>query len=249
MKKVILTLFFLLSFFFFYSQIAVETVVYDIPGSSGITLVFISDLHLKEIGYKEKEVLKIIGNLAPDILVLGGDAVDKAGKELLLDAFLKALPGISYKYAIYGNWEHWADVSPGSIYESNGFDFLVNSRKNIRLKGKNITLTAIDDIVGGTPDRGLLTLPEKSDFSILLSHCPVVFGEPLKNIDLVLSGHSHGGQVNLLGVTPFLPRGVGPYVSGLYRSGETFLVVSKGVGTSIIPFRFGALSEVTVIRL
>jgi len=67
-------------------------------------------------------------------------------------------------------------------------------------------------------------------------------------IDLILSGHTHGGQVKLLGFIPYLPQGSGKYVSGWYLDQHKQLYVSKGIGTSILPIRFGARAEISIFN-
>jgi uncharacterized protein len=66
---------------------------------------------------------------------------------------------------------------------------------------------------------------------------------------LILSGHTHGGQINFFGLAPFVPAGSGRYLRGLYCDFKPFMYVCKGVGTSILPFRFGARAEIAILRI
>jgi uncharacterized protein len=94
----------------------------------------------------------------------------------------------------------------------------------------------------------------KCDHHIILNHCPQytdVIAKYLNNnieVDFILSGHTHGGQFNLLGFMPFLPQGSGSYVKGWYNT-QPKMYVSKGIGTSIFPARFGARAEIAIFNL
>jgi predicted MPP superfamily phosphohydrolase len=93
---------------------------------------------------------------------------------------------------------------------------------------------------------------KSTETNIVLSHCPehrdVIANEKEDwKIDLVLSGHTHGGQIAFFGYAPFKPRGSGKYLRGWYKESEPKMYISKGVGTSILPIRFGARAEVVEI--
>ena len=89
--------------------------------------------------------------------------------------------------------------------------------------------------------------------TIVLTHCPehrdIIVQQNQLKIDFILSGHTHGGHVNILGFAPFTPRGSGRYIGGWYKDQNPILYVSKGIGTSVIPFRFGARAEVAVFTI
>ena len=70
-----------------------------------------------------------------------------------------------------------------------------------------------------------------------------------RKVDLILSGHTHGGQVNLLGYVPYTPWGSGKYLKGMYDQNNTKIYVSKGIGTTFLPIRFGAKAEIAVFYL
>ena len=87
-----------------------------------------------------------------------------------------------------------------------------------------------------------------------MSHCPeyrdIISREKRNiNIDLVLSSHTHGGQITFLGFAPFKPRGSGKYLKGWYKQSEPKMYVSKGIGTSIFPIRFGARAEIVEMEI
>lgn len=143
-----------------------------------------------------------------------------------------------------------------NIYSSNNCDFLINETKQYTFRGKTISITGVDDFIGGNADiQTALINYKKSDHHIILNHCPQYSDEISRIIsksipcDLMLSGHTHGGQINFFGFTPILPRGSGNYVRGWYRDEFKNLYVSKGIGTSIIPVRFMSRAEVAVFHL
>jgi hypothetical protein len=93
------------------------------------------------------------------------------------------------------------------------------------------------------------------DYHIILNHCTEyseilsekIFGK-IKH-DLILSGHTHGGQINLFGFVPFKPQGSGKYLKGWYKDNKKNLYVSKGIGTSIFPARFMARAEIAIFNI
>nr|WP_205623537.1 hypothetical protein [Anditalea andensis] len=133
---------------------------------------------------------------------------------------------------------------------------MINESRQFLFKGRSISVTGIDDMIGGQADC-LLAKQEitPSDLNLVLSHCPAhrdiikhENGDDLR-LDLILSGHTHGGQINFFGLVPFKPRGSGNYLSGWYMENGPPLYVSKGIGTSLIPLRCGARAEVAVFEV
>ncbi|MBW2465233.1 MAG: metallophosphoesterase, partial [Deltaproteobacteria bacterium] len=139
--------------------------------------------------------------------------------------------------------------------EGGGAEVLVNGSRLIGDHGGQFALVGIDDVwtgrngFDGGPDldRALLTVPEDMP-RVLLCHNPVFFPEAAGRVDLQLSGHTHGGQVNLV-VNPaevVLPYG---YVAGLYERGGSTLYVNRGFGTAGPPSRVGSPPEITKVIL
>lgn len=112
----------------------------------------------------------------------------------------------------------------------------------------------MDDLIAGKADFNMaMEFYQKSDYHVVVTHCHQhrdIIQNQMKDIpiDLILSGHTHGGQLNLFGFAPFTPKGSGRYVSGWYRDKLPYLDVSKGIGTSGIPIRLGSRAEVTVFN-
>jgi predicted MPP superfamily phosphohydrolase len=242
------------------------------PQQRAVRFVQITDLHLQQVGRMHRRIAAEVNGLAPDFIVLTGDSVDRANRLDELAAFLGMLPHGTPKYAILGNWEHWGDVDLDGLattYRGANTRLLVNETAVHEVGGRAIALTGLDDLVGGQPDvgRAFRTAPASPGAHLLLAHCPVHrdrLGDPplslasgaaappfdFGRITMMLSGHTHGGQVNLLGWAPQLPRGSGRYVRGWFRDpGAVPLYVSRGIGTSLLPVRFGARPEVAVFTM
>lgn len=205
----------------------------------------VTDLHLREILDMHAAIGAEIERHGCSFLVFSGDSIDRREDGGLLDEFLSLMPAIP-KFAIFGNWERWGGIEAAElarIYERWNGRLLVNES----VQFEDTSLIGLDDLVAGKPDlsKALATNRSADGPRLLLAHCPAQRDRlpPDEHLDLVLSGHTHGGQVRLLGMAPFTPNGSGAYVSGWYRNG-TPLFVSRGVGTSIMPIRFGCRPEV-----
>lgn len=226
--------------------------------SFGLKVVQISDLHIQSVGYALKRMAAQVNAHNPDVICLTGDAVDKAEKLPVLQEFLSLLNKNTPKVAILGNWEYWGKVNLPDLkqlYETHNCQLLVNQSVQIPVRDKAVSITGTDDFLGGNADFGTaITDYKPGDYHIVLNHCPqysdTIVGQFSTTIpmDFILSGHTHGGQINLLGFIPFLPRGSGRYVHGWYGKSPA-MYVSKGIGTSILPIRFGARAEIAVFYL
>lgn len=217
-----------------------------------IKIIQISDLHFDELRYFHKSIAKKINYLQPDFIFITGDSVDKTEKIELLHQFLNLIDNSIPKYAITGNWEYWGNVNLNKLkhtFSNHNCELLINENRTVAIKNRKISIIGIDDYVGGTPDlKKAIKNIEKTDTTIVLSHCPEYRDVIAKQkgdltIDLVLSGHTHGGQITFLGFVPFKPQGSGNYLKGWYKNTQPKMYISKGIGTSILPIRFGARAE------
>jgi predicted MPP superfamily phosphohydrolase len=227
--------------------------------NKGIRLVQISDLHLREITNSLNRLAQRVNRIKPDLILITGDAIDDKNNLDLLNNFLGLISHDTKKAAILGNWEYWGEVNIKKlkeIYSAHNCHLLVNQTRQYTFGDKTISITGVDDFVAGTSDVELAVEHyKKSDFHIVLNHCPaysdsIAIKTPKEiKIDLILSGHTHGGQINIFGIVPFLPQGSGKYVKGWYEDELKKLYVSKGIGTSILPARFGARAEIAIFNL
>jgi len=223
-----------------------------------IKIIQISDLHLDKIRNFHKSIAKKINRLKPDLIFITGDSVDKTEKIDSLNKFLKLIDKSIRKYAITGNWEYWGNVNLNKLkdtFTNNNCELLINENKSLTIKNREISIIGIDDYVGGNADfKSAIKNLKPTKTNIVLSHCPehrdiIVKEKGNLNIDLVLSGHTHGGQITFGGIVPFKPRGSGKYLKGWYSDDNLKMYVSKGIGTSILPIRFGARAEIVEMEL
>lgn len=221
-----------------------------------LKIIQLSDLHFDELRSFHKSIAKKINKIKPDVILITGDSVEKTDKIPLLNSFLQLIDVAIPKYAVMGNWEYKGRVAIdklSSMYSKNNCKLLINQNDTINLKNREIAIVGVGDYISGTADfeKAVKNL-KKGETTIVLSHCPqhrdiIKKQQGNLEIDLVLSGHTHGGQVTFLGIAPIIPRGSGRYVKGWYKESEPKMYVSKGIGTSILPIRFGARAEVVEI--
>jgi predicted MPP superfamily phosphohydrolase len=220
-----------------------------------LRIAHLSDLHLRSIGSLEERVLAELQRIAPDLLVITGDSISSARGEGALREFLAACPDVPHRLAILGNWEITSGVPVERLrahHERHGFDLLVNRSVRLAVGDRSVRVTGFDDIRQGRPDPvRALAGEDPCDHHLVLAHCPVHRDKldlPAEHpADLVLSGHTHGGQVAPGGVALLTPPGSGRYVAGWYRDGGPPLFVSRGIGTSTVPIRIGSVPEVACI--
>ncbi|MDR3708371.1 MAG: metallophosphoesterase [Capsulimonadaceae bacterium] len=233
----------------------------------GFSVLQISDLHMRRFGKRERKIARIAKSLTPDIIALTGDLIHTpAGLQpfLRMCEDFKASSGI---YAIYGNSEHKNGIVPGDLARSlttHGIEALLNRSATIKRGAGTIYVSGVDDPVTHHDDleAALDGIPAE-DFKLLLMHSPDNIPEAVhRNVDLVLSGHTHGGQIRLPIIGPPLTRSFlgrrlnsGHYSGNRLRGlvgkqpGRTQLYVSRGVGISGLALRFLCRPEVALITL
>jgi predicted MPP superfamily phosphohydrolase len=241
---------------------------------AALRIVQLTDLHLQRLGAHEHHIAETVNALAPDLVLITGDSIDRRDHLPELGAFLDLLRPSVPKYAILGNWEYQAHVDIArlaDVYAARNCRLLVNETVVHRQSGGELLITGVDDLVAGSPRFGrALRGVEPRPHHIVLAHCPAYRDrltqspalrspaerEELEGAELsryapqyVFSGHTHGGQVNILGWAPWLPEGCGRYLSGWYRDARPALYVSRGLGTSTLPIRFGAPPEIAQFEL
>ena len=251
--------------FFSPSEIRVEKpIIYfsNLPDTfNGLRILHLSDLHLREITKKEKEALEIIQKEKPDYIFITGDIVDWKTKDVNVcqEFFQEIAQNFSGKiFAVFGNHDHQNKnfKKLKEILIQNNITVLNNSSVKISKDKGEIYLIGIDDPTThyDNLEKAINKVPEKS-FKILLSHSIDILPKAKeRKIDLILSGHFHGGQVNIPFLTDFLLSSkFGPYFkkykAGLFKENSTYFYVSRGLGESVLPIRFNAPAEITLIEL
>ena len=234
---------------------------------NGFRIAQVSDLHNAEMGKDNEKLISMLVEAAPDIIVITGDIIDSRNTnvDVALD-FAEQAVKIAPCYYVTGNHEarvdEYRDLKDGLI--ELGVTVLEDAKTQIVLSGESITLVGVDDPSFQTDylfgnDETVMNselnelINEEDGYVILLSHRPELFDTYVENkVDLIFSGHAHGGQFRI----PFIGGVVAPnqgvfpkYDAGIYSAGDTNMVVSRGVGNSIIPFRINNRPEVILIEL
>ncbi|MBT3212059.1 MAG: metallophosphoesterase [Planctomycetaceae bacterium] len=226
-----------------------------LPGEKALRIVQLSDLHLRDIGALETMLLESVKAAKPDVILLTGDAISHKNGLHPLSEFLGKLPPTTHRIAIMGNWEYKAGLTSSSFQKYlRTFDFqlLVNESCQLEYASKILKITGFDDLLGGQlhpirSDKSTVHVDEH----LVLAHCPatrdIVYKLSPVPPSLILSGHTHGGQIAPGGFPLYTPPGSGDYVSGWYRDYGPPLYVSRGIGTSLLPLRIGSLPELVIL--
>ncbi len=243
-----------------YEKYVIDWNYFDISKNEAnkVKIIQITDLHLDSIRRFHRTIANKINKLKPDLIFITGDSVDKTEKIESLNTFLQLIDRSIDKYAILGNWEYWGNVNINKLKETyldNNCELLINENSSIMVKNREISIIGIDDFIGGNANfASAISNLKETKTNIVLSHCPEYRDVIAKkkgelNIDLVLSGHTHGGQITIFGYAPFKPRGSGRYLKGWYKESNPKMYVSKGIGTSILPIRFGSRAEMVEMEI
>lgn len=235
----------------------------------GYRIAQVSDLHDAEPGENHSRLVETLENLRPDLIVLTGDMVDSKRTDIENTlAFAVQAAEIAPTYYVNGNHEaiiHQQDyrmLSDG--LRACGVTVMEDEAAELIREGEAITLIGLNDI-GHLPVSGVdnkiaamqqtleALMNKQSGFTIALSHRPELIDAYARtNVDLVLCGHAHGGQFRLpiLGGLIAPGQGILPeYDSGLYQKDNTQMIVSRGIGNSVIPIRFNNRPELVVVEL
>jgi len=225
------------------------------PAGTGpsVRIAQVTDLHMARMGSLHERLLAMLHDAGPDIVVLTGDMIERAAARGSLDDFLRELPDLP-TFSILGNWEYWSGLAVDGyrrLFDNHSIDLLVNRSVTVNVGGGTLRITGLDDLVAGHPDpEAAVVEAEPCRNHLLLAHCPASREAcPLPAAhtpSLILSGHTHGGQIAPFGWAIVRPWGSGPYVAGWYREGGPSMYVSRGIGTSLMPVRIGATPELSV---
>lgn len=218
------------------------------PVSTPLKIAVLADLHTSGLGGVEARVLEMIERESPDLILLPGDLVHNRGDREGVSQVLRQLKAPQGVFYVVGNWEHWRLGRPRAFSRAGEAQLLLNEAKEVV---PEVWLIGLDDALSGTPSltKAIAKVPE-SAFRIGMFHSPAFFDHSSKRFDLAISGHTHGGQVRLPGIGAlWLPPASGAYEAGWYARGKSKMYVSRGIGMSILPFRFLCRPELTIIEL
>lgn len=228
---------------------------------NNIKIMQFSDTHISQY-FDMKDLKKTVDKIneeSPDIVVFTGDLIDQYNEYEEKDSIneiweiLSEIKAPLGKYAIYGNHDYGggAERIYKQIIENSGFELLINEK--VKLEDQNINIIGMDDSIFGTFDQKLIAgYLEEDCYNIILSHEPDPADHFLEYpADLFLTGHSHGGQINLPFINYSAPLAE-KYTRGMYNinnSRQTKIYVNIGLGTSKLPMRFMAIPQLTVLTL
>jgi len=232
----------------------------------GFRIAQVSDLHNRQLGRNNKNLLSMLSSCQPDIIVFTGDMIDSRQTDIeVAVAFAREAVKIAPCYYVPGNHEsrltEYADFKQKLL--DAGVTVLEDSAVNLERYGARIVLQGVKD--PGFQEAGLPSdpkaamgvklqnLPKEDAFTVLLSHRPELFPQYREySADLVFTGHAHGGQIRLPWIgglyTPH--QGWFPeYDAGVFTEQGVTMIVSRGVGNSAFPLRVNNRPEVVIVEL
>ena len=238
----------------------------DLPTSIGqLRVVFASDIHKGGL-FGDNRVASLVSNINAcnaDLVLLGGDYATDIESAI---EFFKHLPRIHSRYGVYavlGNHDRTIPEAKlttlRSAMQAAGVTPLINSVSKVRIGLSDIYIAGIDDADNGRDDmKAVASQVRAEDYVIFLSHTPKVIPDAMKLkdmngrdgwFDLGLFGHTHGGQIAVLG--PLLKDDGVPdeYTQGWFRQNRTDMLVSRGVGTSGLPVRLFCMPQIHLITI
>lgn len=235
---------------------------------AGLTVVQLTDLHVGPFMRQEEieACAEAVNRLKPDLIMLTGDFVSTSADEALPCA--RGLSGLRARHGVFaclGNHDVYAAVSDelARLFSERGIEVLRNDAVSIGVGGSVLNVLGIEDLRAGRPDlnRALRAAErEPGEVRLLLSHRPEVFPQAArKGIEIVLSGHYHGGQIKL-GADPesfSVARLLTPFTEGFFRlprrpgasDKDAVLFVSRGIGTTGLPIRINCPPQIAHFTL
>jgi uncharacterized protein len=235
---------------------------------SQFTIAQLTDIHLGPFMRPEElaRYVEAVNQLKPDLVALTGDYITSSRSEA--GPCVETLAGLKARYGVFaclGNHDTFSGSASTltQLFVENGIRILRNDSATIDVGNSKVSVLGIDDLVAGHPDfYRAKSLAQPAEVNILLSHRPEIFPAAAKEgVDLVLSGHYHGGQVKLLPEPDSLSiaRFLTPYVEGLFqlpRPAETpgerkvgNLFVGRGVGITAVPIRINCPPQIAHLTL
>lgn len=248
----------------YYDTNSIEIKHYQIRSSSlgevlgGLKVAHLSDIHIKDIGLMAKKILDILKSEKPDIIFITGDLIRFEGPYEPVMSFLHQLNPPYGVYGVLGNTEYsnengscvlCHEERSKKLRKQQSPIFLRDSIFPLKVNGKILNILGVDDPAHKRSNlKKALKGINSKDPSILLAHSPEIFAEASSSgIDLLLCGHTHGGQIFLVKyLRKIFPLEASlEFIEGFFQKGKTLMYVNRGVGTSYVPFRFGEKPEIT----
>jgi predicted MPP superfamily phosphohydrolase len=217
-------------------------------------IVHLSDIHHSPFTGLEHiaKAVEIANSLKPDMFILTGDYVSHETQYIAPVAeVLGTLKSEFGTFACLGNHDHWTDAEMvTNHFRAENINVLINEGFRFEARDASFWLCGVDDyMVGKTDLRAALRGSFPDEMKLLLAHNPVIVRQAARyGVDLILSGHTHGGQVKLRDEEKrILPRR--KLKNGLHRRKDTQIYITRGIGTVVLPVRFGCPPEISLIEL
>lgn len=230
----------------------------DLPGLGaafdGARLLLITDVHAGPFVSRDvlRRTFERLAGVEPDLILLGGDLTTSRLEDFLrFRETFRALRAPLGVFAVFGNHDHYTEdpLRLRAEIEAVGIRVLHNAWAAVERGGSLLALAGVDDLLMGRPDldRALCGAPAPV---ILLSHNPdVLFDAERRGVALVLSGHTHAGQIRVPGLPVIVRQSRYRLDCGRYRAGATELVVSRGLGAVGLPCRVACPPEAVLVRI
>jgi predicted MPP superfamily phosphohydrolase len=237
-----------------------ERVTFEVPGldpaHDGLRVAQLSDVHVgpKTPAELVREAVELANGFEPDVVVLTGDFLSHRRREV--QDLREQLGGLAAPaVAVLGNHDVWVDpVGAAAALRGHGYEVLENQWTTLTVRGAPLAIVGVGDQLTRREDvpRAFAGLPARAT-PLVLAHAPRT-ADRIRELDrpaLCLSGHTHGGQINLPILTPLLLGAIvrEPYLRGRFELGKVQLYVNRGVGMSGIRVRVNAPPEVTLATL
>lgn len=223
----------------------------------GFRIVQLSDIHHSPFTSSEfiEQIVKTANDLHPDMFVLTGDYVSHEPEYIAPVAqILGKLRSEFGTFACLGNHDHWTDAKlVTNEFRLNNIKMLVNEGFRFLVRGASFWMCGVDDFGEGLSNiRQSLRGSRYDEMKLLLAHNPAIMRRAAYwDIDLVLSGHTHGGQVKIREPREkfLFPNRRRRFSSGLHYRKETQIYITRGIGTVVIPMRYQCPPEISVLEL
>lgn len=220
----------------------------------GFRLVHLSDIHHSPFTGLEhiSRTVKVANRLKPDMIALTGDYVSHETE--YIEPVAEVLGRLDAEFGIHaclGNHDHWTDAEMVTdSFRRAGINVLINEGLRFTARDASFWLCGVDDyMVGKTDLRAALRGSFPDEMILLLAHNPVILRQAARfDVDLILSGHTHGGQVKLRDEDKrILPQR--KLQNGLHQRRETQIYITRGIGTVVLPIRYQCPPEISLIEL
>ncbi len=247
---------------FWFERYVIDWTEFDISEGkkNNIKVIQLSDLHIQELKSFHKAIAARINTEKPDLIAFTGDSVTRISRLKVLEQLLLLIDPKILKIAILGNKEHHGKIPIDDLKflfkKYNGL-VLVNEHYQLKKGNQTMQIIGLDDFMTGNADFKKATKNcNPSMPTLILNHCPgyrdhieEMNKELGLNIKLILSGHTHGGQITFFGKEIFKPEGSGRYLKGWYQNKASKMYVSKGIGTTVLPIRICARAEASIFYI